>query len=71
MPYQITLLLLHPKTNKMELIKALIGCGEAENVAEAKEIIKEMRQRVYEGEDPEEILYEIGLEPDYVFDLIG
>lgn len=55
----------------MELIKALISCGEAENVAEAKEIIKEMRERVYEGENPEEILYEIGLEPDYVFDLIG
>ena len=55
----------------MELIKALIGCGEAENVAEAKEIIKEMRQRVYKGEHPEEILFEIGLEPDYVFDLIG
>lgn len=55
----------------MELIKALINIGEAENVADAKEIINEMRQRVYEGENPEEILYEIGLEPDYVFDLIG
>jgi hypothetical protein len=55
----------------MELIQALINCGEAENVADAKEIINEMRGRVYEGENPEEILFEIGLEPDYVFDLIG
>ena len=71
MPYQIILLPLHSKTNKMELIQALINCGEAENVADAKEIIKEMRERIYEGENPEEILFEIGLEPDYVFDLIG
>jgi len=71
LPYQITLLPLHSKTNKMELIQALINCGEAENVADAKEIIKEMKERVIEGENPEEILFEIGLEPDYVFDLIA
>tara|TARA_Y100000389_G_scaffold204532_1_gene257744 strand:+ start:66 stop:230 length:165 start_codon:yes stop_codon:yes gene_type:complete len=37
---------------------------------EALSEINEMRSRIYEGEDPEEILYEIGLEPDYIFDLI-
>lgn len=37
---------------------------------EAKEYIAELRQRVWEGEDPEEVLYEEGLEPDYVFDLL-
>ena len=37
---------------------------------EAKELIAEMRQRVWDGEDPEEVLYEEGLEPDYVFDLL-
>lgn len=37
---------------------------------EADELISEMKERMYEGEDPEELLYEIGLEPDYVFDLL-
>lgn len=37
---------------------------------EARQEIKEMKIRVMNGEDPEEILYELGLEPDYVFELI-
>lgn len=37
---------------------------------EAMELVEEMRQRVYEGENPEDVLYEEGLEPDYIFDLI-
>lgn len=38
---------------------------------EAKEIIEEMRKRVHEdNEDPEEVLHEEGLEPDYILDLI-
>jgi hypothetical protein len=39
--------------------------------AEAREALQEARERVTNGEDPEEILYEeFGLEPDYIFDLI-
>ena len=37
---------------------------------EAQEQIDEWHERVLEGEDPEEILYENGLEPDYVIDLL-
>lgn len=39
---------------------------------EAKELVMELRRRVIiSGEDPEEILSnELGLEPDYIFDLI-
>ncbi|MFW6272827.1 MAG: hypothetical protein ACOC2U_03510 [bacterium] len=37
---------------------------------EAQEILEEMREDVCNGENPEELLYEIGLEPDYIFDLI-
>ena len=37
---------------------------------EADEQIAEMQQMVMEGENPEELLYDIGLEPDYVFDLL-
>lgn len=39
-------------------------------IAEAQEIINEMKERVLEGENPDDLLYEIGLEPDYVFDLL-
>lgn len=38
---------------------------------EAREALQEARERVTNGEDPEEILYEdFGLEPDFIFDLI-
>lgn len=38
---------------------------------DAGNIIREARVRVFNGENPETILYEeFGLEPDYVFDLI-
>ena len=53
----------------MELLNALIESGNADNKKEALEIIAEMRERMFEGENPEELLYEWGLEPDYVFDL--
>ena len=37
---------------------------------EAEELRKEMQERMKEGEDPEEILHEEGLEPDYIMDLL-
>ena len=58
-----------PKNLKaMELLKALINQGN--DPTEARKILQEMRARVMDGEDPEEVLYEEGLEPDYVFDLL-
>ena len=39
--------------------------------AEAEEVVNELRERVLnEGADPEEELYEIGLELDYLFDIL-
>ena len=38
--------------------------------SQADNIISEMRERMMEGEDPEELLHEEGLEPDYVMDLL-
>lgn len=32
--------------------------------------VEEMRGRVWDGEDPEDLLWEEGLEPDYIMDLI-
>ena len=38
---------------------------------QATQQVKDARDRVAEGEDPEEILHEeFGLEPDYVMDLL-
>jgi len=52
-----------------DLKEALIN-GQDMSPAEADEVIEEMKDRLYEGEDPEELLYEQGLEPDYIFDLL-
>lgn len=39
--------------------------------AQADEQIAEMRRQVLEGADPEEVLHdEVGLEPDYIMDLL-
>lgn len=40
------------------------------SVEDAKNALKTMIEDVNDGADPEEVLYEYGLEPDYVMDLI-
>jgi hypothetical protein len=37
---------------------------------EADEMVQEMKERWREGEDPEELLFEYGFEPDYYQDII-
>ena len=37
---------------------------------EANRVVSEMSVRVHNGENPEEVLHEHGLEPDYFLDLI-
>lgn len=37
---------------------------------EAQDILADARKEVADGANPEEVLYELGLEPDYIFDLI-
>jgi hypothetical protein len=51
-----------------DLYFALINQGFDKE--EAKGIIAEMKEMIDEGSNPEEVLYEYGLEPDYVFDLV-
>lgn len=53
----------------MTLLQALKGKGYT--LQEAEEVYNTMVERVFDGEDPEEVLYEEGLEPDYVFDLLS
>ena len=54
----------------MTLEQALLNNESAETLEEARQIIEEMRDAIMEGEDPEEILGDYGLEPDYVFDIL-
>ena len=42
------------------------------SLEEAYEQLNDASERLADGDDPEEILYEeFGLEPDYLFDLLG
>lgn len=52
------------------LMKALVNSGTCGDFEEAFNLIVEMQDRVLDGENPEEVLYEYGLEPDYVFELL-
>ena len=52
------------------LLHALMHVGDC-SLSEAEEIQQELVQSVIDGEDPEEVLYDAGLEPDYVIDLIN
>lgn len=51
----------------MSLFSVLLERGDS--VEEARELITEMKERVADGEDPEEVLYDEGLDPDYIEDL--
>jgi uncharacterized protein (DUF433 family) len=52
----------------MTLKEALINQGNDPD--EVAEIIEDMTSRVHDGEDPDDVLDDYGLEPDYVFDLL-
>ena len=55
---------------RTELHQALMNSQKL-TFEEAHELFKEMQERVYVYlEDPEEVLFDEGLEPDYVFDLL-
>ena len=55
---------------ELKTVKEILMCRDDLTEEEAEDQLDEMKQRVIEGEDPEEILYEIGLEPDYIWDII-
>ncbi|MBR3457858.1 MAG: hypothetical protein IKH16_06865 [Selenomonadaceae bacterium] len=52
-----------------ELVKALMA-SEGLTREEAEDIRREMREQISYGENPEDVLADYGLEPDYIFDLI-
>lgn len=53
----------------MNLREALRNQGNS--LEEVDEIISSMVLDIFNGGDPEELLYEQGLEADYVFDLLN
>jgi len=53
----------------MKLKEALI-IGQDMSATEAEEAIKEMQEQVLEGENPDDVLHDMGLEPDYIFEII-
>lgn len=57
------------RTKITQLEKILIRDQEGD-VQGAKDIFNEMVDRTMAGENPEGILEEFGLEPDYVFDIL-
>ncbi len=55
----------------METLKQVLMRRDGMMSYEADEAIAEAKQRVLDGEDPEEVLCEeFGLEPDYIWDLL-
>jgi hypothetical protein len=54
---------------KNEIIKIFMEREEM-TIQEAKKELKEMKNRVLYGENPEDVLLEYCLECDYIFDLL-
>lgn len=55
-----------------ESLKQVIMRRDDMSSEEADELIREAREAIDDGEDPEEVLAEFfGLEPDYIFDLLS
>lgn len=54
--------------SQYEVVRHLMQDGMS--YEEAIEELQDLRARRRAGEDPEELLYEIGLEPDYIWDLL-
>lgn len=52
-----------------DLLKVLIQ--KESSVEAAKDVLKGIIEEVNEGADPEEVLFDYGLEPDYVIDLVN
>lgn len=51
-------------------LKDVLQIRDKMSESEAEQEITDMKNRVWDGEDPEAILDSIGLEPDYIFDIL-
>jgi len=55
----------------MDTVRNILIRRDGMTAEEADTEIEDMKDRVVNGEDPEDVLYDIGLEPDYIFDILG
>jgi len=53
----------------LSIVSTLMS-GQGMTYEEAVEAKREMKQAVIKGQNPEEVLYENGLEPDYIFEIM-
>lgn len=54
----------------MYSLKQALMDGQSLTELEAVTLMHEMAEQVMEGADPDDVLHDEGLEPDYVFDLL-
>lgn len=54
----------------LESLKQIFMTRDGMTSTEAEELVAEMRGMVAEGMDPEEVLYDVGLEPDYIWEIL-
>lgn len=54
----------------MTTVEKILMRRDEMTAEQAHQQLLEMKAQVANGEDPEDVLYEIGLEPDYIFDII-
>lgn len=52
-----------------DLHKAIMS-RDSVTAEEADVLVQELREMVIHGEDPEEVLFDEGFEPDYIFDIL-
>ena len=68
---QLTKLKNIQNTKKMASIRQILMQRDGLTSLEADNLVRDARVRVFNGDNPEEILFEeFGLEPDYIFELI-
>jgi len=58
-----------PRGKPSELVGIFMNRDELTR-DEAEDFVSELKERVADGENPEEVLYDEGLEPDYIFDIM-
>ena len=54
----------------MNRVVGILMTRDGKTEQEAIDDVVEMRSRIIEGEDPDEVLSDYSLEPDYLFDII-
>lgn len=57
-------------TIQQETIVSILMRSQHMTQREARDLFEDMRQRVRAGDDPEEVLHEEGIEPDFVDQLL-